>query len=120
MLRSDVEDMLSRWYDGSSRMYKYIRLGPVEYVCFFRLSSEEFKCEKDKSSMDLGILAKEDFIKKLINEELQFVENFRYGRDGTYIKTGGCTCGAWAIPWMANHHYPGCQKPPSSGNSTLF
>ena len=112
MVRTDVEDFLSKWYGTDGKIFKYVRFGPLEYVCIVRgMWGEEYKCDLDKSTTDVGTFNKEDFIKKLTNEELIYVEDSQHLRDGHYHKTGGCTCGAWAIPWMEGHHYPMCKKP---------
>lgn len=112
MRPSDADDHIKNWWHGASKMYKYIRLGPIEYICI-KKDGESFLCDAEKSSMDIGKLTADQFKAMLVSGELEYMESFAYSRDGRYYKTGGCTCGAWAV--KDSGHSSWCDKKDGGG-----
>lgn len=102
MLRSDAENFLKLW-DSGPKVFKYRRaLVPIEYVVFRKVNEGDYtyyyEFEPTKSTYpDLKNLEEDVFLKMLANEELVFAKDWGWNTNTRDMKTGGCTCGAWAV-----------------------
>lgn len=108
MRTSDAEYILHDWLLSVFKIFKWVRLGPVEFVCIKKIDDNSYETIPDKSSYDLGKFDKEHLLKLLTSGELVFTENYLW-TTGLRMKTGGCECGAWAIKDSA-HSVPWCPQ----------
>lgn len=103
MLRSDAENFLEMWSEGESKIFRYLRpLVPNEYVVYRKsnLGSFVYEYEPEPTKSTYTNLKKMDhdkFLKAVANEELIYVRPWTWQSNTREMKTGGCTCGSWAV-----------------------
>jgi hypothetical protein len=109
MLRSDVEYFMNNWDKNVSKIFRWRRAFlPDEYLAFFIDEKNMYKVNDSVSTSTMDSLNRDDMIKMLINEELYFMRNHDFYCNLTDMKTGGCTCGAWAVRGQENLHDDKC------------
>lgn len=103
MLKSDAEHFLEMWSEGEGKIFRYHRpLVPTEYVVFNKVNIGgfvfEYEPDAEKSTYIYLIkMDQETFVKKLAIEEFVYVRPWNWQVSTRDMKTGGCTCGAWAV-----------------------
>ena len=113
MRRSDAEQFLQFWDSSTCKVFRYLRpLVPNEYVVFRKLSLDSLNAYEpapEKSTyICLKTMDEETFIKALLREEFIYVKDWTWQTDTRQMKTGGCTCGAWAVRESERIHDAKC------------
>jgi hypothetical protein len=111
MLKSDVEYFMNNWGSGVAKIFRWRRpFVPDEYVSIFINESGLFKTDAAVSTATTGLLKRDEIMHMIMNEELVFQKNYDHFTNLTLLKTGGCECGAWAIPGHENLHTLACPQ----------
>lgn len=109
MLRSDAEYFMNNWDKNVSKIFKWRRpFVPDEYLAFFIDEKGTYSVNESVSTSTMQSLGKDEMVRLLINEELFFMKNHDFYCNLVDMKTGGCTCGAWALPGYENLHHNQC------------
>lgn len=104
MMQSQAKDVVNYWLVNDEKLFSYhTPLWPTEYVTFKKIPVYEnglliggrYKCTTSNSTMDLGEMDEEDFVKLLCSERLVLYNG--WAKSAKDLKTGGCNCGAWIL-----------------------
>ena len=103
----EIELEIRVWREGTSKVFRYARpLLPTEYITISRSSDTEFRCIPADSTYNLGTISVDSLKRLMSSGELTFFSSSWFV-DVKKLKTGGCTCGAWATT-DKNDHSPIC------------
>jgi hypothetical protein len=108
MTRSDATAFLNTWEDMGRKVFAYHQaLLPTEYLVIIKTDGKYETI--NGSTARLPIMDHTDMLIKLSTGALTFKHASYSGDDQLHMKTGSCTCGAWATRDPDCHaHY--CDK----------
>lgn len=112
MLLSEAQTFIDKWMIGEPKVFWYYDSGLFykEVLIITRMSDNVFEVDTQKSTWRKEKGFNKEGIEKLLRKDLLVWRQYAsVHEDFRREKTGGCTCGQWAID-KNGLHYPGCDK----------
>ena len=106
MTRTDAEAFFNNMSVGTTRLFKYRQEFILPHYVNIRKDSDNsvILVIKD-STTNINDLDKDMFVRMLMREELVESTGHGWNTDVNHLRTGGCSCGAWATTEPNCHSY---------------
>jgi hypothetical protein len=119
MLRSDAENTVRNWDEFDKRIFKWVReFVPNDFMVLKKKKAVdwegkekiEYEIDLTNSTAKMKDLDHEELIKKMVSEELIYVQAYSSWVSPLNLKTGGCICSSWILNDNKYLHESFCPK----------
>jgi hypothetical protein len=109
MDKEQIADLYHLWHESDIKVFKYKReFLPDEFLVVKKDTEGNLVLDKTNSTIQYKGFNKAHWEYMMLSGEIVFKENFYWHTNVLNYKTGGCTCGAWALNNSSQTHQKGC------------